>query len=68
MVRNMITIMTETDLPDLPNLPKDQTVQYWSSQTMLGIVERHTAECIMKVARDRGDRVYDNGHYFVVEE
>jgi hypothetical protein len=68
MVRNMITIMTETDLPDLPGLPKDQTVQYWSSQTMLGIVERHTAECIMKVARDRGDRVYDNGHYFVVEE
>jgi hypothetical protein len=55
-------------LPDLPGLPKDQTVQYWSSQTMLGIVERHTAECIMKVARDRGDRVYDNGHYFVVEE
>jgi hypothetical protein len=49
MVRNMITIMTETDLP---GLPKDQTVQYWSSQTMLGI----------------GDRVYDNGHYFVVEE
>jgi hypothetical protein len=68
MVRNMITIMTETDLPDLPGLPKDQIVQYWSSQTMLGIVERHTAECIMKVARDRGDRVYDNGHYFVVEE
>lgn len=68
MVRNMITIMTETDLPDLPGLPKDQTVQYWSSQTMLGIVERHTAECIMKVARDRGDKVYDNGHYFVVEE
>lgn len=68
MVRNMITIMTETDLPDLPGLPKDQTVQYWSNQTMLGIVERHTAECIMKVARDRGDRVYDNGHYFVVEE
>lgn len=68
MVRNMITIVTETDLPDLPGLPKDQTVQYWSSQTMLGIVERHTAECIMKVARDRGDRVYDNGHYFVVEE
>lgn len=68
MVRNMITIMTETDLPGLPGLPKDQTVQYWSSQTMLGIVERHTAECIMKVARDRGDRVYDNGHYFVVEE
>jgi len=65
MVRNMITIMTEIDLP---GLPKDQTVQYWSSQTMLGIVERHTAECIMKVARDRGDRVYDNGHYFVVEE
>jgi hypothetical protein len=60
MVRNMITIMTETDLPDLPGLPKDQTVQYWSSQTMLGIVERHTAEW--------GDRVYDNGHYFVVEE
>ena len=68
MVRNMITIMTETDLPGLPGLPKDQTVQYWSSLTMLGIVERHTAECIMKVARDRGDKVYDNGHYFVVEE
>jgi hypothetical protein len=65
MVRNITIIMTQTDLPDLP---KDQTVQYWSRQTMLGLVERHTAECIMKVARGRGDRVYDNGHYFVVEE
>ena len=43
--------MAKTDLPDLP---KDQTIQYWSGQTLLGLVERHTAECIMKVAKDRG--------------
>lgn len=48
MVGNIIITMAETDLPDLA---KDQTVQYWSRQTMLGLVERHTAECIMKVAR-----------------
>jgi hypothetical protein len=35
---------------------------------MLALVERHTAECIMKVARDRGDKVYDNGRYFVIED
>jgi hypothetical protein len=57
MGRNGVTIMAKTVLPDLP---KARAVQYWYGQRMLALVERHTAECIMKVARDRGDKVYDN--------
>lgn len=34
---------------------------------MLGLVEPEVAQEIMTNARQRGAKVYDNGHYFTVE-
>ena len=57
--------MAKTDLPDLPKRSNNSILV---RSNIVRLIERHTAECVMKVARDRGDRVYDNGHYFIVED
>lgn len=35
---------------------------------MMGLVEEEVAKEIMFNTRNRGAKVYDNGHYFSVEE
>lgn len=52
----------------MTNMNNMKKIQYWKGMTMMGLVSAQDAEEIKRNAKVAGFKVYDNGHYFVVEE